>query len=387
MTAPVTGGMESSPMEATIERLSQKPMASLGAVMAGQAAAPEGTVLGAAGETAEVQTETQPETSVNAVMDGLNNPEPQADGEPIAAIPESPEVGELSIDDGELVLRAERNADGTYKNKIDPTAKHDFEIRNKETGEVIKYSKTIPDLVRLAKDGIATQKYQTEVKQAHDELTHYRTKVPEWQQSFDRLQQDAEGYKALAMELLTSPEHQVVERREAYAAQNTPERQLARERAALVAEQNRLAAERQNWQFTQSLSSVTSRIAPAVQQVESLVGQDAAAGKLARESARLMVNGRIPPERFADLIAYVEGPYLQWAQGEAAVRSGVTAEAAKLAEAARVAQANAQKVVNTTGRANLPVGNGQTGNGPRTAPKDVNDAIERISLGRARRSA
>ena len=382
--APVSGGMESSPVEGAIERLSQKPMASLGEVMAGNAQAPGEVVVGG-------QTEPNPVESAVADLTAATE-QPEATETPVEGAPE-PQVetpaATLEIvatdEDGETVLRARDPKTGQFA-EMDQTRTYELAIKDKTTGETKLYQKTLPDLMRLAKDGIATQKYQTEVRQAHDELSYYRQNVPAWQKSHETIQQKAEGYKALAMELLTADENTVISRREAYAAQNTPDRVVARERAALDAERQRLASERQSWQFRQQVDTVMNRIQPAIQQAESLVGPDAAAGKLTRGTAHLYVNGRIPPEHFPQLEAFVQGPYLQWAQQEAARINGSTAEAAKLAEAARKAQATAQKVVNQTGRQVAPAGT-NNGAAPRTAPKDVNDAIERISLGRNRMTA
>lgn len=362
------GGTESSPLDSVIDRLSSKPLPAL-AVEAGLAVVPE---------TATEQT-TIPEGGHEAQVEAV----PQADGTP--AVEAEPPATTLEIvatdESGEMVLRARDPKTGQFS-EMDQTRTYELALKDKATGETKLYQKSLPELMRLAKDGISTQKFQNEVRQSHDELTYYRSNVPQWQAERETVQQELEGYKSLALELLTASEDQVVNRRETYASQNTPEHKLARVQAEMDAMRTKLASDQQSYQVRQQADTALARIRPAITDVETLVGVDAAAGKLARGTAHLLQNGQIPPNRFPELIAYVEGPYRQWANEEANRQKGLTAEAAKLAEAARLAQATAQKAVNNTGRTLAPVGS--AGSPSRAAPKDVNDAIERIALGRNR---
>ncbi len=378
-------------MDAMIDKIVAKPMPSLDAALTKGA-----EVVTDPNPKPQQSTDPHPPKDVipertealQPIPDGGTEAAPAQEGtEPPPATPEALTT-EIKAEDatGETVLRARDPKTGQFT-EMDQTRTYELSLKDKVTGEVKVYQKSLPDLMRLAKDGISTQKYQNELRQGHDELSYYRQNVTKWQQAQQTVEQERDGFKALAMELLTSPEELVVQRRDAYAADQSPERQLARIQQQLAAKEQELAAKQQSWQYQQHVSTATARIAPAVQKVEQLVGQDAAAGKLMRDTMALMVNGQIPPQHFPQLIAYVEGPYLQWAEGEAAKRSGSTAETAKLAEAAKRLQAQNQQLVNTTGRALAPSGTGQPGEGARKPYTSANDAIEGIALGRGRRSA
>lgn len=371
------GGLETSAVDSVIERLGSKPMPSLG----------EAAVKGTAVESGEVAITPQADPTEPVAESAQQVTDQIADGTeppPVEAAPETPaatlEIVETD-ENGETVLRARDPKTGQFS-EMDQTRTYELSIKDKATGETKLYQKSLPELMRLAKDGISTQKFQNEVKQASEELTYYRQNVPQWQAEQQRIAQEAEGYKALALELLTASEDRVVTRREEYAAQNTPEQKLARIQAEMDAMQRRFASEQQSFQVRQQVETSVARIRPAITEVETLVGKDAAAGKLMLGTAHLMQNGQIPPHKFPELIAYVEGPYRQWANEEAARQKSIAAEATKLAEAARLAQANAQKAVNTTGRTAVPVG--AAGSPSRPPARDTNEMIERIALGRNR---
>lgn len=298
-------------------------------------------------------------------------------------------VSEIKSDEpeGEVVLRARDPKTGQFSD-MDQSRTYELSIRDKQTGETRVYNKTLPDLMRMAKDGIAMQK-------SRDELTYYRQAVPEWQQTHSTLQQENEGLRALATELLSGDEALVIQRRNEYAAEHTPDKVLARRQAQLDAREQSLREEAQRRtsaaqqeRFAQTIQTVGARIAPIVQEVESLVGPEAAAGKLMRDTLALQVNGQIPPERFQQLEQYIQGPYREWAQAEAAKRSSLdTKRQHELAEAERVRR-EAQLNANRTGVATRPIGGSVGSTVPaKPAARGMQDVVNNIIRGNGRPAA
>jgi hypothetical protein len=266
---------------------------------------------------------------------------------------------------------------------MDQSKTYELSIRDKVTGETKVYNKTLPDLMRMAKDGIAMQK-------SRDELTYYREQVPAWQQTHETIKQEAESFKALAMELLTADEGTVIARRQAYAAELTPEKELARLRAQIQAGQvsqtvpapaQQPAQPQINPQVQQQQAALAQRIGPAIQNAESVVGPEAAAGKLVRDLAPLMVNGVVPVERFAEVEAYVNGPYREWVTAQGAAKQTASTQAAKELEAAKAERQRAQLSARTAGTATRPTGvlsNAAPAPVSKPQARGVNDVINNI---------
>ena len=284
-------------------------------------------------------------------------------------------VRELTIEDpdGTVELRS-RAEDGRFE-PLDTSKKYELRIKDKETGETKVYNKELPDILRLAKDGIAMQK-------SRDELSYYRQNVPKWTQSDTQLRQELEGHKALALALLTEDEPSVVARREAYRAQFTPEaenQRLRQQLSQLTSQANTpIVQQPQRVDTTPHVQALASRIGQTVAEVEGLVGKERAAGKIALDLSQFYVNGQIPVERFPQLEQYVNGPFKQWAQAEAAkATQDQTAAQTALAEAKRTQQA-AQQAARTVGTATRPSPVSPNQN---AAPKPIRskeDAISRI---------
>lgn len=281
-------------------------------------------------------------------------------------------VGEIKADDadGEVVLRARDPKTGQFSD-MDQTRTYELSVRDKQTGETKQYAKTLPDLMRLAKDGIGMQ------KQRH-ELDYYRQNAPVWEKTHQETTGRASELEALAVQLLTSPAHEVDALREQYANDHTPEKELARVKQQLAATRETQAAETQHRQTSQAIHTLTAKIGPAVAEVEGLLGKATAAGQLALATQSLYRDGKIPPEHFAQLEAYVTGPYLDWARQEAQRMGQVQREATASTEAARKAQQEAQRLANTTGHAIRPVGGVGADPQVKGPPKSSNDAVERI---------
>ena len=310
-----------------------------------------------------------------------------AAGVPVVApvVPDATPTGVMSIADADadVVMTAERNADGTFKTQIDPTQKFDLKVKDKQTGETKTYTKTIPELLRMAKDGLSAQKI-------HDEVGYYRKNVGDWQSQHEtltktttQLQADLQAQMDLNRELLTADEALVVQRRDEFAKEMSPERELARlkkDMADKEAAKTRTSEEQRTAKVVNDFA--TARLAPAVSEAEKLLGGQRAKEMIAYELLPFQVNGKVPPEKLYALEAHLNGPFLTRVRQEAAARSAPDPriEAAELAR--RTAEQNAQRIANTVGRSISPVTSAANAGSdltkPVPPPKNVNEAIERI---------
>lgn len=297
--------------------------------------------------------------------------------------------GEIKVDGDDITLRAERNADGTFKTQIDPNQKFDIEIRDPETGEPRKYTKSMPEILRMARDGVWGQKVK-------DEVAYYRKEVPAWQESFkevsakaqtleqtaQQLQEQLEAQMALNRELLTAEDEVVIRRREEFAHEMSPEQRLAKLEAQIREEREAAnLTQRQQELARQADSFIQTRLAPVLSKAEAdLGGSDFArqlvAGQIALMTTPLLKNGQLPPEAWSKVEAYVQGPFQSWVQQTAAFQRAQQVDS----EGLRKVQAQAQAAVNTAGQLLRPVGNanGTTVPAPQGPPKNMNDAMNRI---------
>lgn len=299
----------------------------------------------------------------------------------IDAAPVEP-TGEIAIDEEGITLRSERNADGTYKSKLDPTQKMDLEFKDKESGEIRKYSKTLPEVLRLAKDGmVLNQKWQ----EAKPEIEYYRNNVPKWQESAKQsesrltdLQSQFEDMRALNLELLTAPDDLVIQHREHYARENSPTKVAERQLAELRDQQASLAQEQRQ---ARAQSFIHARLSHHIASAESVLGVDLVTGMIARATQPLLDrNGQLPPERWHELEQYVTGPLQQAATAKKSEQVKATADAASRDAAVKRAQANAQQAVNDSTRTAVPVGRAAPDGAPASPkPKNVQDAIRAIN--------
>jgi hypothetical protein len=335
----------------------------------------------------------QSEARIQAAKTGQPAPSTTPSVTPeIAATPGEPlppTVMELKAEspDGDVVLRS-RNEKGEFA-AMDRTKKFELSVRDKQTGETKVYEKDLDGLMRLAKDGIATQRFQDEVKRSAGELEHYRKNLPTWQQEYADMKKQAETvgtsakeFQALAMQLLTADENTVVQLRNQYAAEMSPEKLRARDMEGITQERKRLEQERQTIAFERQRDTVRSAIGPVISQVEQMVGQEMATGKLMRDTLHLMENGIIPPKHLPQLIDYVNGPYKQWAESVKASQTTQstqtqTQDTAKEAELLRQRQ-ESQRLANLAGSAIRPVGQSGPDVAPKVPAKNAQDMIDRI---------
>lgn len=327
---------------------------------------------------------TPPSDSPAPTGDSVATVEGQATATPPALVPK------IDLDDADatMAMRARDPNTGQFS-EMDQSRIYELSIKDKQTGEERIYQKTLPDLMRLAKQGVHMQR-------AAGELNHYRQEFPKVQEQFTRMtgeltaaQTKAQQLEQLAVELLTAPAELVDQRRYAYAQQFTPEAENERLRQALRERQNTPAFNappaaqpqvqpQQDPQIQQLVGAFKQRIAPILAEVESTVGREQAVGQMALFTLPLLVGGQIPPHRLGEVEAYIQGPYREWAKSVAASRTTAAQELAT----ARQVQARAQAAANNVGSATRPVG-GVASNAPVAQPPARNreDLINRISRG------
>lgn len=316
-------------------------------------------------------------------------PDPVAAGEP---------TSELSIDDGDVLLSSQRNPDGTFKTKLDPNEKVDLVIKSvidPETGKPKVYSKSLPELARLAKDGITlqqtVQKVQGELKAVQPEVDYYRAEVPKWQTHVQSLREQLDQQMALNRELLSADDEIVIQHRDRYRQEMSPEKQLERlraERAAEVAdrqksEQQQQAEARRARHEGVATSFAQSRIAPSLQAAEVAgLSPYAVTGLVTTITNDLMVNGVIPPANWPEMerrITAPDGPFQTEVRQEQARRAKDTGDVQAAREAAERLQRQAQAVVNTDGRLMAPIGRAGADSAPTLPkPRNVQEVKDRL---------
>ena len=296
--------------------------------------------------------------------------------------------GEIKVDGDDITLRAERNADGTFKTQIDPNQKFDIQMRDPETGEMRTYTKSMPEVLRMARDGVWGQKVK-------DEVSYYRKEVPQWQESFKQvsaeaqtlrqttasLQEQLDAQMALNRELLTADDEIVIRRREEFAHEMSPEQRLARLEAQIRQERETAQlTERQQAVAREADTFISTRLAPVLSKAEADLGstefaRQLVAGQIALATTPLLVNGQLPKEAWPKVEAYLSGPFQSWVQQTAAFQKSQQVES----DAVRKAQVAAQAAVNATGQVIRPVGHASiAAPAPSGPPKNLNDAVNRI---------
>jgi hypothetical protein len=238
------------------------------------------------------------------------------------------------------------------------------------------YLKTPAELVRMARDGVAGQQFAQEVKE-------YREQIPQVVERFKSLEQELEAQRALNLELL-SDEGRYRERKYEWDQLNSPEQRLARyEREREEELYQRRATEQEARQRDVVLQYYTQEVKPVQDDLFTKFPQvalEAKMGRIALDTASMLVNGVIPPNRLPEYKAYLEGPFREWVQAESAkVESVQRQREARIDTQRRQAQANVQ----TVGRKLAPTGKAAP-DVPPPAPKPRNrEEAKRFILDRA----
>lgn len=327
--------------------------------------APDAPAAPEAAAIAEVMTDA-PELEAPAA-----EPEAPATDEPAPAELEADPTGEPPAEavigeGGNRVVV--RSTDGKFAPA--PNVKLEFVVGDKT------YLKTPAELVRMARDGVAGQQFAQEVKE-------YREQIPQVVERFKALEQELEAQRALNLELLTD-EGRYRERKYEWDQLNSPEQRLARyEREREQELYQRRATEQEARQRDVVLQYYTQEVKPVQDDLFTKFPQvalEAKMGRIALDTASMLVNGVIPPNRLPEYKAYLEGPFREWVQAESAKVEGVQRQReAQIATQRRQAQANVQ----TVGRKLAPTGKAAP-DVPPPAPKPRNrEEAKRFILERA----
>lgn len=297
-----------------------------------------------------------------------------------AAAPPSQQQLEEGTDvgTGDTLFRIRDKDTGQWKPT--PTDMIEVAMRDPDTGEVRMYEKSVPDLVRMARDGVAREKT---VSKMMPEVKYYRDNVGKWQDTTTKLQTQLAAQMELNREMLSS-EEKYLERREQYAQEMAPDKRAERLQAQLDARtraDNETAAKQQL--AAQVNGFYQTRIQPIVNDAMKVLPPEMIIGRINADTLPLMVNGVIPPQHWPQYEAYVRGPFAQWAKNEGAkwTQNAVARETS--AKAADAAQKANQKTINDQARTMQPVGRVAQGTAAAepvklAPPKNKREALERL---------
>lgn len=293
--------------------------------------------------------------------------EPKAD-EPVdaATAEDAPGAGKFKV----------RNADGSFAET--PNVVVDFQI-----GEKVYKGKSLPDLVRMAYDGVAGQKAVVENRQLQAEV------IPRIQQEanqrYQRLEAEYQAQLELNAAILQDATGETwAKNHEKFAQAQSPEAVAERAQQEAMQLRNTLA-EQQADQYR--ATTYATYIKPALDFVAQEcpdVSDTTKAGIIASITGDLLVQGRIPPEKYPELVNRMQGPYVQavraeqkrFADARAATEAAVTKAKAEAAAELR----EAQKKQNALVAGMKPVGGvpGSQIAKPLAPPRNKAEALDRI---------
>lgn len=238
-----------------------------------------------------------PETDADDVESpppaGVRNPAPQTDPEPV-------DPGAVDLKPIERKLMTEFSVLDNEGEVIIP----DVKIRFKAKGEVRELP--IDHVVRLAQFGYANEEREQQVlaarkfvAEAEQQSTAFQEQIQQYEQHYERLFNDPAFYE---------------EARLAFLNQNTPEIRAQRAEQQLHRERVEIATQREQQQvvaFTQQalVPAITKLLAdnPHVNEHEVI-------GRYTELTAPLLVQGRVPPSRFAHVQRLVNEDLAQWVE-------------------------------------------------------------------------
>lgn len=332
-------------------------------------------------EIEEVEAPKAPETPVEpakakeSVIPGLEEEKPvEAPPEPkkddvvdASADADAPGAGKFKV----------RAADGTFVDV--PDVKVDFQI-----GEKVYKGKGIPELVRMAYDGVAGQRAIAQARQYEQET------IPQLQQTFVQreaaLQAEVDAQIALNAAILADATGETwAKHHEKFAQAQSPEAVAERAQQEAMTLRNTIA-EQQAQQY--SANVYATQVRPALDRVAQEcpdVSDHTKAGIIADVTKDLLVNGRIPLERYPELVNRMNGPYAIAVRAEQArfaeARQKFEAEVVKAKADADAALRAAQARQNALVDGIKPVG-GVPGSSqiqkPLPPPRNKEEARERI---------
>lgn len=227
---------------------------------------------------------------------------------------------------------------------VDAALLADMTITFKADGKEV--TMPIADVVRRAQSEPAVQR---QARQYQDQVTEARTQM-------DRVQQQVDEVRAIALKMARDPDYyaQMVEDIEGY---DLPEARAQRAETALATRDREQTESRERAEHEQRLQEfATSEVAPALSHIVTsnpLVTEEEILGKFYADTAKITVNGVIPPEYHASLAQYLRTTlteFVEKRQSEYASR-----ESRAKAEALKTQRAR-QKLKNQSALGAKPVG-------------------------------
>jgi len=269
-----------------------------------------------------------------------------------------------------------RNADGSFAET--PNVVVDFQI-----GEKVYKGKSLPDLVRMAYDGVAGQKAVVQARQLETEV------IPRIQQEAQariaRLEAEYQAQLDLNAAILQDASGETwAKNHEKFAQAQSPEAVAERAQQEAMQLRNQFA-EQQAEQYR--ANTYATYIKPALDEVAREcpdVSDTTKAGIIASITGDLLVQGRIPPERYPELVNRMQGPYVQAVRAEqkrvADARQATEAAIAKAKAEAAAELREAQKKQNALVAGMKPVGGvpGSQVAKPLPPPRSKAEALQRI---------
>lgn len=223
-----------------------------------------------------------------------------------------------------------------------PPLKFTFKAGGKEHVDV-----PLDKVVRLAQSGFAVER----VMQEADEV---RQRLPQIEQEREQVRQALEDQRILNARLLEDEEF-FIQAREQYAATNTPEHKLARERQQLAAQREALESRELATEAQTFLANVTAPKIAALREQYPTVTEEEIVTRLMIELAPLQRNGRVPREQWSQVSQLLDTRVREYADAQHAVRDipRVTAAATATKEVTK-AREEATKSKRTLARAIAP---------------------------------
>lgn len=285
-----------------------------------------------------------------------------------SAVTDAPDAGKFRV----------RGEDGSFVEA--PSIKVEFRV-----GEKV-YTKDVGSLVRMAYDGVAGQKAVAQNKQYESEV------IPRLQfeanQRIEQLTADYEAQVQLNAAILADETGETwAKNHEQFAKAQSP--QAVAERAQQEAASLRQTmAEQQAQQYTANIYA--THIQPALNDVAQQcpdVSDHTKAGIIADLTKDLLVAGRIPPQRFPELVQRMQGPFVtavraeqqRHTQSRQELDAAVAKAKADAAAELRAAQAKQNKLMTPL----VPVGAATSPNIVKPLPpaRNKREVLERITNG------
>lgn len=275
----------------------------------------------------------------------------------------------IDVGTGDSLFRVRDPATGQFKQPGTDVIELAFRDEN---GKITTHEKTLPELARMARDGIAGQKVIAEVKL-------YRDREPHIQTTIQKLQAERDAQIELNRAMLSS-EDEYIQRVLEYADATSPEKRLAHLEAERDREMSARRSAEETQRFTQEVASFHStRIEPVINAAIAELPVEMVLGKIAYDTDFMKDNtGKIPKANWGDYATYINTAFKSWA------RDNITQQRSQRQEADRTLAARTSATVDSLtsmGRAmSPPIGGSMVGDArrPEAPARTKEEAMERI---------